>query len=291
MAVPLGLALGGASLVSSLFRKKPQESPYTSQAAQQYRNLGNVASRYGQQANEYGSIRSAYQPRSLQSVDDYASMLQQGTTDQERARQIGRSTQNVAGNYLGAQSRLASSLGRSGNTGALSGALANLEASRFGAMANAQNQAADMFDQRKLQNQSALTNLLSGVTNQYGGLERQAMGQEAGLYGQLGSAYGNLAAQDNARRQSAYDADTQMLGSGLGSLFGNLGRQSVPYPASTPPFNPGGGESYEITGTFDDPYSRAAGNYIPDWMTRDPSILTRPYIIGPNGKKVYPAPY
>lgn len=164
---------------------------------QQFDELGNLRAGYGGLARDAGNLYAPDNAAARQATQGYADLLRRGMnpTGQERSAYIGARTANVNDDYTAGASHLASNLAARGLTdsGLMAGGLSALENRRVGAVAGAQNSAANFFDARAHDYGSQLVGLLGGQANQDYSHQLGAMGAQTGITDSLAADYGGNA--------------------------------------------------------------------------------------------------
>jgi len=203
-------------------------SGYRSQADTSAAGLSGMGNIYGQKAQRGADQANYYRPKVRSAAENFARMLEQGTTDDERNRFIGQSTNGVTTNYLTARNSLLADAARNGvDEGATAASLAGLEGGRAGAITQAQGNAANYFDDRRFQRAGQLSDLYGGMYSQGNNEENQALGAHGDIMKYLSQFYGNQAqaaqASDDARFGSVIQGITG-LASGGATLLGRGGK-------------------------------------------------------------------
>lgn len=216
--------------LSKILGLGPVQSPYRNQQAQFTQQMGNLSGTFNNRLGRGTAAVNRFDPMYQSAVRARVNTLQQDPYASEQdALTLGRAAGQNAAAYGVARGNVARLLARRGIGGGIeAGALGNLEAARFGDMAQARTQTALARLAQRNMNQQEAINLLGGARQMYGGEEMQALQGLQGLYGNVAGMYGNLASQDEAAKMAARQQMMGLIGTAASAFGGNAGMAARP---------------------------------------------------------------
>jgi len=246
----LSSVLGGAASfgLSSLFGGGPKVNPYYQQMqAQGLAGLGQVAGQAGQLGAQGRELSSYTMPAYTQQLQNVGQMLTQDPyTDAYRTAQINQATGGVGSAYQQGAAQLQSQLAQRGldSSGLMAGGLADLDASRAGALASPMLGVGLNAVQTRTGNNLQWMGLLGSANQDATNMQQNANQQQMGAYGQMGSLANQGQGQNLLNNQYQQNMWQQLMGGvggGLGNIFGNPGTGRRYAPGA---FGPGFGTGY-----------------------------------------------
>ena len=216
--IPLAVSAYGA-LSNNGAADRRLASTYAGDANSALRNQGAVANQLGTFAQGDTAAYNQFAPQARAATQGEADYLRQNPyTDNFSTQALNRATSGVTSAYLRSRANLSSDLARrgmGGDSSALTGGLAAMDASRAGIIGNAGEELA----YRKIADNGGrlaqLAQLLSGAGQSAQQGAEGALTPQASIYGNMGSAYDVMAQQARQRASAA--------GAAQAGAFGNIG--------------------------------------------------------------------